>query len=89
MTELIAFQTYRTERLQINGDLFTVQFTKRKGRPDVYALFAINDDTTKSWQCFYSGKTANEFEKTAGNRLEELICAVLNGDVDRGHAQPV
>lgn len=89
MTELIAFQAYRTERLQINGDLFTVQFTKRKDRPDVYALFAINDDTTKSWQCFYSGKTANEFEKTTGNRLEELICAVLNGDVDRGHAQPV
>lgn len=86
MSEIIAFETYRTENITINGESFTVHFTKRKDGEE-YALFAVNDDRTKNWRGFYSAETAVDFTRSTGRRLEEEVYSVLKGDIERGHIQ--
>lgn len=84
MSEIIAFEIYRTENISINGDAFTVRFAKRKDGEE-YALFAVNENKTKSWRGFYSPETAADFKHSTGRQLEEEVYAVLKGDIERGH----
>ncbi len=84
MTQLIAFEIYRTEVIFFNGNRFTVSFSKRKDAEEC-ALFAVNDDGTKRWSCFYSAETAADFATSTGQRLEDEVYQILRGDIDRGH----
>jgi hypothetical protein len=83
MTELIAFEIYRTEALTLNGEEYTVRFAKRKDH-EQYALFADNDIGTKSWRCFYSPEVAADFKRSTGKALESEVYSVLKGDIQRG-----
>ncbi len=84
MTQLIAFEIYRTEVIVFNEDRFTVSFSKRKDGEE-FALFAVNDDRTKRWSGFYSAETAADFAMSTGQRLEDEVYQVLRGDLERGH----
>lgn len=84
MTQLIAFDIYRTELIVFNGECFTVNFSKRKDAEE-FALFAVNDDRTKRWKGFYSAETAADFAVSTGQRLEDEVYRVLMGDIESGH----
>jgi len=86
MTQLIAFEIYRTEVLVFNGERFTVSFSKRKDTEE-FALFAVNDERTKSWRGFYSPETAADFVASTGQQLEDEVYKVLRGDIERGHVE--
>jgi hypothetical protein len=86
MTQLIAFEIYRTEVLVLNGERFTVRFSKRKDAEE-FALFAVNDAGTKSCNGFYSPETAADFMASTGQRLEDEVYKVLKGDIERGHVE--
>ena len=83
MTELIAFDIYRTEALTLNADKYVVRFGKRKDREE-YALFANNEAGTKSWRCFYSPEVAADFKRSTGKELETEVYSVLKDDIERG-----
>jgi hypothetical protein len=83
MTELIAFEIYRTEKLTLNADKYIVRFTRRKNGEE-YALFADNETATKSWRCFYTPEVAVDFERSTGETLEAEVYSVLRGDIERG-----
>lgn len=83
MTELIAFDIYRTEALTLNADKYVVRFAKRKDREE-YALFANNEAGTKSWRCFYSPEVAADFKRSTGKELETEVYSVLKDDIERG-----
>jgi hypothetical protein len=84
MSEIIAFEIYRTEVFAFNEERFTIQFAKRKDAEE-YALFAVNDAKTKSWKGFYSPETAADFLVSTGQHLEDEVFRVLRGDIERGH----
>lgn len=84
MSKLIAFQIYRTERITINGELFTINFMKKKDGEE-YKLIAINDDKTKQLHGSYSAETADDFLNITGRRLEEEVYSILKADIERGH----
>jgi hypothetical protein len=77
MSKLIAFQIYRTEQIVINGELFTVNFTKKKDGEE-YRPIAINDDKTKQLCGSYSVETANDSLHITGRKLEEEV-SLLSG----------
>lgn len=83
MSSLISFNVYRTESLTLNGESFTVSFTKRTDGEE-YALFAVNDARTKSWRGFYSSEIAADFKHSTGQKLEDEVYKVLRGDLERG-----
>lgn len=80
---LIAFETYRTETLQIKGETFTVTFTKRKDGEE-YAVFAVNDSGSKRWRAFYTSETADDFNTSTGQQLADEVLKVLQSDVSNG-----
>lgn len=84
MSELIAFEIYRTENITIKGESFTVRFTKRRDREE-YELHAANDAGTKNWKGSYSSETATDFALSTGLQLEEGVYAILKGEIDRGN----
>lgn len=86
MSEIIAFENYRSEKITINGESFTVHFSKRKDGEE-YALHAVNDDGTKNWRGFYSAETAADFTRSTGQKLGEGVYSVLQDDIDRGNVQ--
>lgn len=86
MSEIIAFEIYRSEEISINGETFRVNFSKRKDAEE-YALFAVSSDRTKSWRGFYSAETAADFERSHGETLEKEMYAVLRGDIESGNYQ--
>ena len=81
MTNLIAFQTYREETIELQGEKFTVRFTKRKDQEE-YALFATNANGTKNWRGFYTSEVARAFNLTTSKKLEEAVYEVLRSDID-------
>ncbi|OGB53982.1 MAG: hypothetical protein A2503_08815 [Burkholderiales bacterium RIFOXYD12_FULL_59_19] len=83
MTDVIAFDIYRTETLTLNADKYVVRFAKRKDGEE-YALFAVNETGTKSWRCFYSPEVAADFKRSTGKALETGVYSVLKHDIERG-----
>jgi len=81
VTNLIAFHTYREEMIELQGEKFTVRFTKRKDQEE-YALFATNASGTKNWRGFYTPEVAKEFTLTTGKKLEETVYEVLRSDIE-------
>ncbi len=81
MTELLAFQTYREETIELQGEKFTVRFTKRKDQEE-YALFATNAVGTKNWRGFYTLEVATEFNLITDKKLEEAVYQVLGSDIE-------
>lgn len=83
MTDIIAFEIYRTENMTINGECIRVNFTQRKDL-DEYALFAVNGSGTKRWSGFYSAATATEFTHCTGLEMEEEVYSILRIDIEQG-----
>jgi hypothetical protein len=76
MSELIAFQTTRTERLVVDGHSFFVRFTKRTDRED-YALFASRIDGLEEKSAFYPAAVATELACAEGQALADRVGILL------------
>jgi hypothetical protein len=81
MSEIIAFEIYRTENIAIKGETFAICFSKRKSGEE-YALFAVNDAQTKRWRGFYSPETAADFARVTGLPLEKEVYAIFKADIE-------
>lgn len=81
MTELIAFNIYRTETLTLNEEKYLVRFAKRNDDEE-YALFADNESRTKRWRCFYSPEVAANFMRSTGKALETEVYLVLRDKIE-------
>lgn len=85
MTQLIAFEIYRTEELVLNGYEYTVFFSKRRDTQE-YEIFAVNHDKTKSIRGSYSAETAKDFKSYTGNDLQEAVYNILKDEqIGRAH----
>lgn len=82
MHDTIIFEVYRVEQLEFNGDLFIVQFAKRKDAEE-YALFARNEPGDKVARAFYSRETAIDFSHSTGHELEDEVYDLLRGELGR------
>ena len=82
VTSLIAFQTYREETIELQGEKFTLRFTKRKDQEE-YALFATNAGGTKNWRGFHTPEVAREFNLITGKKMEEAVYKVLRSDIEQ------
>lgn len=76
MSELIAFEVYRTEPLVLGEEHLFVQFAKRKGR-DEYALFAVSPDGSRNERAFYSEQAAQDLARAKGPALAAWVRETL------------
>ncbi|WP_304352057.1 hypothetical protein [Comamonas testosteroni] len=77
MSRLVPFDIYRTESLKLNGEQFTVHFSK-SNNDEAYELFAINNDESKNLRASFSSDTAANFSQLhAGRQLEDLVYKIL------------
>lgn len=86
MSDLIAFRTYKTERLILGGQPCIVMFTRRVDQ-DEFALFAASEVSKNTWRCFYSPEVAKYFESTTGGALESHVYELLRHDIEAGLVQ--
>ena len=88
MTDLIAFDIYRTENLSIDGRQLVARFLRRKDL-GAYELSVSDESTGEVWKCGYSAETARDFAKQRGHDLEQYVYAILKSDVTNGvgHSQ--
>lgn len=85
MTDLIAFDIYRTELLKIKDKTYEVNFTKRKNSEE-YNLIAINPNNQKQFHASYSVEIADDFKKSTGDNLAEVVYQILKNDIERAES---
>lgn len=81
MTDILSFQIYRTESIELNGERFTVYFSKRIDT-EAYELFAVNDSKSKSWRAAYTREVAFDFNQATDQNLAEEIYKLFRSDVE-------
>lgn len=88
MTDLIAFDIYRTENFLIDGRQLIARVLRRKDL-EAYELLVSDESTGEVWKCGYSAETARDFAKQTDDDLERHVYAILKSDVTNGmgHSQ--
>ncbi len=81
MTDILSFQIYRTESIEINRERFTVYLSKRTDI-EAYELFAVNDSKSKSWRASYTSEVAFDFNQATNQSLADEIYKLFRSDVE-------
>lgn len=79
MTDLIAFEIYRTEEISIFGKQMIARFLRRKDH-EAYELLLSDEASGDIWKCGYSAETARDFAKQTGEALEQHVYAIIRND---------
>ena len=80
MTDLIAFEIYRTEEISVSGRQLVARFLRRKDH-EAYELLLSDEITGEVWKAGYSAETARDFAKQNSEALEQHVYEILKGDV--------
>jgi hypothetical protein len=83
VTDLIAFDVYRTESLSISGRQLTARFLLRKDQ-EAYELLVSDESTGEVWKCGYTAETARDFASQTGEGLEQHVYSILKSDIEDG-----
>ena len=81
MSELIAFEVYRTIAIKFNEEDVVIRLSKRKDF-DEYALFAENKNGTKRWHCSYPLEMAVDLNKSTEQELNIKISSIIQECID-------
>lgn len=81
MSDLLAFSIYRTERLNFNGEVFTIYFTEHKDGQE-FAVKALNQSGTKNLKGSFTKETAIHFSKLGGDDLATEVYKILKSELE-------
>ena len=76
MSDLLAFNIYRTEKLNLTGELFTINFTRRNDGQE-FAIHALNQSGSKNLRVSFTKETADDFSILQGDDLATEVYKVL------------
>lgn len=82
MTQLIPFEIYRKEVLILNGQEYTVSFSRRFDGEE-HQIFAVNFEGNRSIRGSFSTEMADDFTHYTGNDLQKAVYNILKDELDR------
>lgn len=89
MSELMAFDLFRTEPLDVDGEKYTVHFSKRRDGEETKISAVHDHDTNKSVAIHFSTEAAPDFYSTTGRPLSDEVVALLAEEVRIQYAKKV
>ena len=80
MTQMISYNTYRTENITVSGKQYTVRFTSTADNKD-HALMVSNNETNQQGKYHFSAEVANDYKQQHGEELSNTVLDIINGDI--------
>lgn len=81
MSELIAFDLFRTEPLDVDGEKYMVHFSKRRDGEETKISAVPEQDKNRSVAIHISTEVASDFYATRGRPLSDEVVALLAEEV--------
>jgi hypothetical protein len=81
MTQLLSFQIYRTENINIAGTSYTLRFSSA-GDGEEHILMITNEANKKSAKYHFSPDVEHDFEFFHGEKLEKAVLEMFRSDFD-------
>ena len=81
MSELIAFDLFRTEPLDVDGEKYTVHFSKQRDGEETKISAVSDQHKNKSVVIHFSTEVGSEFYATRGHPLSDEVVALLAEEV--------
>lgn len=83
MTQLIGFDIYRTETIEINGTSYTVRFAVSKDGQE-HKLFVSNESNSKQASYEFTQEVSSDFKHYQGQELQDQVFSIIKSDISSG-----
>lgn len=81
MSELIAFDVFRTEKLDVDGETYTVYFSKRRDGEETKISAIPDQGNNKGVVIHFSMEGASDFYAARGHPLSDEVVELLAEEV--------
>jgi hypothetical protein len=80
MTQLIIYNTYRTENISLSQNPYTVRFALSADGQE-HVLFVSNDFTNQQAKYHFTSEVANDYQHYHNEKLADEVLKIIKDDI--------